>query len=80
MSAIEVNVGSQGNVGVVVGKQPNIGIAVGATGPRGPAGPAGPAGATGATGAPGLLNTVELTQAEFNALNPKVPNTIYVII
>lgn len=40
------------------------------TGGVGPPGPPGPE---------GTLDVIELTQAEYDALAPKIPNTIYVI-
>lgn len=62
--------------------------AAGATGPTGPAGPTGPTGSTGASGsqgpqgpagADGADNWVQLTQAEYDALPIKDPDTLYVI-
>lgn len=68
----------------------------GPEGPEGPEGPQGPAGATGATGPAGATGAtgatgpagptgpegqwVSLTQAQFDALNPPDPNTLYVIV
>jgi len=52
----------------------------GPAGAPGPAGPAGPAGPPGEPGPVGTLNIIELTQAEYDALATKQPNTVYVII
>jgi len=48
---------------------------VGSTGTPGPAGPAGPPGPTGPPAA-----WVQMTQAAYNALPVKDPNTLYIII
>ena len=45
------------------------------TGPPGPAGPAGPPGPQGPEG-----KWVQMTQAQYDALNPKDPNILYVIV
>ena len=74
------------NVDVVVVPRTKPTIVVGQPGQPGPAGPpgppgaAGPAGPQGPQGPPTTLNVVELTQAEYDALGTKQPNTIYVII
>jgi hypothetical protein len=46
--------------------------------PEGIQGPPGPVGPQGPKGDPALW--VELTQAEYDALDPKDPNTLYVIV
>lgn len=48
-------------------------------GPEGPPGPTGPAGPIGPTGPAGEINVLQLTQAEFDAIPVKDPDTIYVI-
>jgi hypothetical protein len=75
------------DVVVVPRNQPAVVVGQpGQPGPIGPPGPAGPAGANGAAGPQGpqgpptTLNVVELTQAEYDAIGTKQPNTIYVII
>lgn len=53
----------------------------GGGGTQGPPGPQGPQGATGATGPQGPPGPwTQVTQAEYNALNPPDPNTLYVVI
>jgi hypothetical protein len=79
MSGVDVVV-VPGRMPTVVVGQPGQPGPIGPPGPVGPAGAAGPAGSPGAPGPVGTLNVVELTQAEFNALATKQPNTIYVII
>jgi hypothetical protein len=55
-------------------------IFVGGPGPTGPVGPGGPPGATGDPGATGPPpDTVSLTRAEWLALTPPDPDTIYII-
>ena len=62
--------------------RPSIVVAQpGMPGPTGTAsGPTGATGPAGAQGPVGTLNVVELTQPEYDALQPKQPNTVYVII
>lgn len=51
------------------------------TGPPGPTGPAGPPGPTGPAGPQGAQGVwVQMTQAAYDALPVKDPNTLYVII
>ena len=72
---------SQLQTTISAGAQGPVGPA-GPTGPTGPAGPEGPAGTTGATGpeGPGPTNDiVVLTAAEYAALTPKDPDTVYVV-
>jgi hypothetical protein len=64
----------------IVVAQPGLPGPTGATGATGATGPAGANGATGPAGPMGTLNVVELTQAEYDALGTKQPNTVYVII
>jgi hypothetical protein len=57
---------------------------VGPQGPAGPQGGTGPAGSQGATGPVGPQGPegiwVQLTQAQYDALSPPNPNTLYVIV
>lgn len=53
----------------------------GATGPQGTTGPQGATGATGPQGATGPEGQwVTLTQAQYDALSPPAPGTLYVIV
>lgn len=48
-------------------------------GVEGPPGPSGPPGADGPPGPEGEVDVVTLTQAQYNALTPKDPDTFYII-
>ena len=79
-TALGYSVGGQGPTGPTGDTGP-----VGDTGPTGSdstvPGPTGSDGPTGPTGPPGPpVNFVVLTQAEFDALSPPDPDTLYVIV
>jgi hypothetical protein len=73
------NIGKQGPQG-----PQGLTGATGSQGPQGPTGPQGPQGTQGPQGLQGLQGPpgewVQMTQAAYDALTPKDPNTLYVIV